>query len=67
MMWTHDQSAAIRCCGPEGCGYTVNANGKGPRLCVGLACMAWREVRSGDAVELLDGQPRGYCGLAGKP
>lgn len=42
---------------------------KGKPLCIGSACMAWRW--SHDTTGLIsqdrDGNPLGYCGLAGTP
>ncbi len=39
----------------------------GRYLCLGSACMAWRDDRHPSWDQRYDKPPNGYCGLAGKP
>ncbi|MGA0604915.1 hypothetical protein ACO2Q0_02860 [Phenylobacterium sp. VNQ135] len=65
---TEDEAKTKACCGPRNNG----ANGADDDiLCIGSACMAWREWRD-VATSAKTGISRavvlgGYCGLAGAP
>lgn len=60
----------------EGGGFSVNRAGPSVPLrsldrCLGFGCMAWRWTdiieAQGQSIPMPQGNPHGYCGLAGKP
>jgi hypothetical protein len=77
---TEAEAKTQDCIGPPNCGREedpppagvyVRPGWKPRRLCIGSACgMGWRSVYASypaDLKVLPAFEPRGYCGLAGKP